>query len=52
MAAPFSAVVGSEGASYTVTIEFLLNEEAYLGRYAPETDEPTDESADASEEGE
>ena len=34
------------------TIEFLLNEEAYLGRYAPETDEPTDESADASEEGE
>ena len=50
--APPTSVVGSEGASYTVTIEFLLNEEAYLGRYAPETDEPTDESADSSEEGE
>lgn len=37
--APPVSVVGSEGASYTVTIEFLLNEEAYLGRYAPETTE-------------
>lgn len=35
--APPTSVVGSEGASYTVTIEFLLNEEAFLGRYAPET---------------
>lgn len=41
--APPTSVVGSEGASYTVTIEFLLNEEAFLGRYAPET-------ADAEEE--
>ena len=35
--APPTSVVGSEGASYTVTIEFLLNEEAFLGRYTPET---------------
>ena len=35
--APPTSVVGSEGASYTVTIEFLLNEEAFLGRYAPES---------------
>lgn len=34
--APPVSVVGSEGASYSVTIEVLLNEEAYLGRYAPE----------------
>lgn len=37
--APPTSVVGSEGASYTVTIEFLLNEEAFLGRYAPEATE-------------
>lgn len=36
--APPVSVIGSEGASYTVTIEFLLNTEAYLGRYAPETE--------------
>jgi len=48
--APPTSVVGSEGASYTVTIEFLLNEEAYLGRYAPETDEAEgDESSESSE---
>lgn len=37
--APPTSVVGSEGASYTVTIEFLLNEEAYLGRFAPASEE-------------
>lgn len=36
--APPVSVIGSEGASYTVTIEFLLNTEAYLGRYAPQTE--------------
>lgn len=52
--APPTSVVGSEGASYTVTIEFLLNEESYLGRYAPEVVETsdTDESTESSEEGE
>lgn len=45
--APPTSVVGSEGASYTVTIEFLLNEEAFLGRYAPET---TDADTTDSEE--
>lgn len=48
--APPVSVVGSEGASYTVTIEFLLNEEAYLGRYAPEPVE--DDASDEDEEGE
>ena len=42
--APPTSVVGSEGASYTVTIEFLLDEEAFLGRYAPETEDSTDAS--------
>lgn len=41
--APPTSVVGSEGASYTVTIEFLLNEEAFLGRYAPESTEDEEE---------
>lgn len=41
--APPVSVVGSEGASYTVTIEVLLNDEAFLGRYAPEVDEPATE---------
>lgn len=41
--APPTSVVGSEGASYTVTIEFLLNEEAFLGRYATESTESTEE---------
>lgn len=46
--APPTSVVGSEGASYTVTIEFLLNEEAFLGRYAPETTDA--DTTDAEEE--
>lgn len=41
--APPTSVVGSEGASYTVTIEFLLNEEAFLGRYAPEATDAEEE---------
>lgn len=41
--APPTSVVGSDGASYTVTIEFLLNEEAFLGRYAPEATEEEEE---------
>lgn len=41
--APPTSVVGSEGASYTVTIEFLLNEEAFLGRYAPEITDAEEE---------
>lgn len=35
--APPVSVIGSEGATYTVTIEVLLNEGAFLGRYAPES---------------
>lgn len=41
--APPTSVVGSEGASYTVTIEFLLNQEAFLGRYAAESSEEEEE---------
>lgn len=41
--APPTSVVGSEGASYTVTIEFLLNEEAFIGRYAGESTEEVEE---------
>ena len=40
--APPVSVVGSEGASYTVTIEVLINQDAFLSRYAPETDEPAE----------
>lgn len=39
--APPVTVVGSDGASYTVTIEVLLNDEAFLGRFAAA--DPTDE---------
>lgn len=50
--APPVSVVGSDGASYTVTIELLLNEEAYLGRYAPEGDVADDAGSESSEEEE
>lgn len=52
--APPVSVVGSEGASYAVTIEVLLNEEAYLGRFAPEdaASADADAGADSSEDEE
>lgn len=50
--APPVSVVGSEGASYTVTIEVLLNDEAFLGRYAPEADESAPDESTTEEEGE
>lgn len=44
--APPVSVQGGEGSIYTVSIEVLIDEDVFINRFAPETEEPTEEEGD------